>query len=56
MASYIKISHRGVSKPVVSITGVAKACLSSLKSFYFDLLFSKMLVITLEHFRNLEHA
>lgn len=44
MASSKIISLQGVSKLVISMIEMAKACLVTLKSFQFDVLFSKMLV------------
>lgn len=49
MASFKIILLQGVFKLVISMTEMAKACLVTLKSFLFDVLFSKMLVIILEH-------
>lgn len=56
MASSKIISLHGVSKLVISMIEMAKACLVTLKSFQFDVLFSKMLAIILEHVRTLEQA
>lgn len=50
------ISLKGVSKLVISMIETAKACLVTLKSFHFRVLLSKMLVIILEHLRNLKQA